>query len=437
MDFPSFVQTRSQKRANSLKENLNVSYDIVVHDDIPSGNEKNDDKMTIEELLTDLRSKLATCQFLNDKMNEENQKLKTTIKTQEDKLQSLEEKLHNFLNKEQMVRIGIQTMDFETSTTEAVQNRECTTKMQLNQDTAVEPHTVVNHSSLRLPDCPENMALIDKPDVETGLDNLQRNQEIAGTLNQQILSLPRRSTEGKSSYHEQVGSRVLIIADEIGRKMAKILGEKLPSLFEVSSMIKPSGSFAYLTQNIERLTKNLTKRDHVVVLISSRHAEENNLQYLERKIHDLISRLNNTKLLMATIPYKFNESYDFYLNDVIKQINMKIEKQLFNYPHKTCVYTNKVLFGQDYTKKGFMKQSGKERLADFIAEYIQGKRADDRAIENQIQMKPWEEHDYTPSKSGSTAVEPVNSAARGSKNPKSQLKQRKKTILMKLLKLLL
>lgn len=148
MAFPSFVKTRSQKRANkSLKQNLNVSYDVVVHDDIPLGNEKNGDKMTIEELLTDLRSKLATCQFLNDKMNEENQKLKTTIKTQEDRLQNLEEKLHNFLNKEQMVSIGIQTMDFETTTTEVVQNRECTTNMQLNQDTAVERHAVLNRNT--------------------------------------------------------------------------------------------------------------------------------------------------------------------------------------------------------------------------------------------------------------------------------------------------
>lgn len=96
----SNIRTRSQKsKLEALKENLNVSYDIVFHEDkIETADET--ERLPADELLVDLRNKLASIHSLNDLLHDEIRELKATIEEKNAQLSFLDEKLNLVLNKQ-------------------------------------------------------------------------------------------------------------------------------------------------------------------------------------------------------------------------------------------------------------------------------------------------------------------------------------------------
>lgn len=155
------ITTRSRKiAAESLKNsNLNVSYDVVVYDDKPSLNlqdSKEDDKLTTEELLVDLRCKLASCNSANDMLNEENKALKIEIESRNAKLLYLDEKLNNFLYKAR-INVGTQTVEVD-SLIQPMKSIECQMEVQLS-NTAFDYKAVNENSSVKQPSLENNTIL--------------------------------------------------------------------------------------------------------------------------------------------------------------------------------------------------------------------------------------------------------------------------------------
>lgn len=440
--------TRAQKRImNTPKENLNVSYDIVIYDDKPivSG-----EKLTTDELLVDLGNKLAASHSLNDQLHQEIIELKATIRSQKAREMYLDEKLNNFLIKK--------TADMNTQTIPCLPLMNDNNYCQVESQPALFPDTysqeiikIVNDLNVQTTQTSEvSRSSFSCPEIPLICESVQVSKESTTTGVVDCFIKSKRHTKGKRlrnniqpsapppTYQPTVNveskSKVLLISDEMGRGMADALRERLPQRYNVSSFVKSRGSMAYLLQDIEGLAKNFTAADYILLLMSTRQATENSQHYLKRKYRDLINKLDSTNVLIATIPYNFG---DFSCNNFIQMINQDLEKTLFAHSHSLCVYTNKILFSEDYDKYSALKATGRDKFASYIAEYIIGSRTDDRSLERS--GNPTSANLFEPSKSGTTtSSQKVNSNSLVAKNLRGmhEKKRRKLILLKKLLKLL-
>lgn len=228
--------------------------------------------------------------------------------------------------------------------------------------------------------------------------------------------------------------------------MSESLRQCLPNRYLVSSVVKSGGSLPYMMKDIDLFCKDFTISDHVVIMIGNRHTYENTYRYLKGGIRKLMTNCSNTNVLMVTIPYGFR---DFGQNDMIQRINQYMEANLFRCKNKFCVYTNKVLFKDDYDKSSILKKTGRQKFATYIAEYIIGRRSDDRPSSKSRKHYITEvesAESFMPSNSGSTSalispsktLQPVSSLPMNSKNKHigCRKKIRIKDLLKKLIGLL-
>lgn len=257
--------------------------------------------------------------------------------------------------------------------------------------------------------------------------------------NNSVPSAPSQTT-GLTQGSTTQSINILLLTDEIGRGIATSLKEKLPESYSVSSVVRSQSSLAYLLGDIEAFANNFTARDFIFILFSSRHIVENSPHYIKRKLRDLTRKFNRTNLLVSTIPYNHNDC-DF--NELIYQINDDLEKNLFTHKHSFCVYTNKILFGEDFNKKNVLRPSGREKFVSYISEYFLGTRTDDRFLNDVIIPSPLSSSSslniFAPSKSGSTTSNLQGDCIpKISKNlqRKKQQRGRRRLLLKKLLQLL-
>lgn len=446
MAFPHFPHfTRSQKRI--VNDALNVSYESVVH--VDKGNHDDQSKMSLQELVTDLRNELASSQSLNHQLSDEINSLKEELKLQNTKLLTLDEELNKYVEANQVVLKDEFTQTVESQLILMVDG-DC----QVDLSTGVSETSLEHVSSLNevctLPDernhiselavvagdshiFSESALIVDSANYSSPVSNLNNTmiQQIGSdSIPNNIKSKKPKRTSAELKVRN-VSSRVLLVCDEFGLGMSELLIERLPSEYHASSVVKRGGSFEYVTESIDVMTKDFTMSDHVIILLGSRHVHENTCRYLKSGIRKVLQKCGNTNLYMATIPYRFD---DYSQNELIQRLNQRMESSLFTYSKKFCVYTNKILFGEDFNKQSLLKQAGKTKFAAYISEYIIGKRSDDRDLE--IENTQAKEIIHQPSTSGSTFEASKEIKKGESKNLLCPKKQKIKKLLRKLKKLI-
>lgn len=500
--FPTIPRlTRSQK--NVVQEKLNMSYEHVIHAE--RGNPSERKALPMSELITDLRNKLASSHSLNSSLNDEIKALNDRLKSQKTQLLVLNGQLNKHITAKKVVQKEACTQTLENelilvdgecqvdslmleactqteSATSLLMDAECQVDCltmeaptqtldvgvgfvdgdcQADLSTQIdEKNSRCSQDSLEQVDCgtvpadlitgsaagvaadPKERESFDASSVSLTGVNLNEN---LGDLHSPsgLADIPlslRRSKRTISKPKVLPHPRVLLICDEIGLGISELLSERLPYKYSVTSIVRTGGSFSYVTSDTDCLTKDFTMMDHVLILMSSRHVHENNSRYIKTGIRKIIAKSQNTNVYMATIPFGFDNTNQ---NELIYRLNERLEKKLFSCQNKYCVYTNKILFQEDYNRDSLLKKSGKVKLAAYFAEYVLGKRTDDRLLECESNIDDRviqdtmcvPEVNYTPSKAGSTVVSACK-IKEASKNRRTQIKSRKKTLLIKLLKLL-
>lgn len=76
--------------------------------------------------------------------------------------------------------------------------------------------------------------------------------------------------------------------------MSECISSSLSNRFLVSSVIRTGGNFAYVTKDIDRLAKDFSDSDHVILMIGVRHAHENTSRCLKVGFRRLIKKCAST-----------------------------------------------------------------------------------------------------------------------------------------------
>lgn len=121
--------------------------------------------------------------------------------------------------------------------------------------------------------------------------------------------------------------KILILADDFGRNINKIVYKKLPNKYQLETMLKPGATFQQTIENIDQLTKNYGLNDHVVIITGSNNFNKNTGYPSFRYICDKLKSCNKTNIIVATTPYKnrpedrFIQKFNMKLNDFMCKLN--------------------------------------------------------------------------------------------------------------------
>ncbi|KAK9738915.1 hypothetical protein QE152_g9516 [Popillia japonica] len=124
-----------------------------------------------------------------------------------------------------------------------------------------------------------------------------------------------------AKYVEQITctSKVLILADSLGRDAAMILKNYLGSTFSVQSIIEPNADFNEVVCDVEHLCREFVSQDCVIILAGT-HNVLKRTPVLDNTYNVLARLSKQVKLIYVTIAFWINNSklnnliYDFNLN---------------------------------------------------------------------------------------------------------------------------
>lgn len=395
-NIPRFTRNSQKARVSTLSS-VNTSYEAIIHKEV---RKSDSESMSMDMILTDLRNKLASSHALNADLQIEIATLKSDLKEKNNQIMILDGKLNYVLLAKK------NTSENSTQTAPVNVTDNCT---QAGTNSILEVTIADSFSQTDITEI-----------TSVSVDPQQQNLTTIGNSVVEIIgvkdaSIPVKNTPctSKSVRMQKtkegvllIRPRINLITDEIGRNLAIEIKNKFSSNYWVTATVKSGDTFGNIMKYAENSSHGFTKSDHVIVLTNSRHAGENTTIYMKRVISKFISGFNHTNLLMATIPYRYD---DFSNNDIIHQINQHIEKMLFKYENKLCLYTNKILLKDDFNKRNQIKTIGLSKLAGAVHDYVVKGLCDDRIMKlvtsaTDCQVQPVAQLTCKPSTRGTTMV---------------------------------
>lgn len=133
-------------------------------------------------------------------------------------------------------------------------------------------------------------------------------------------------TESKSVVPPPIQRRALVLSDESGRGINKILRNLLGSGYNVESVIKPDASLDNVLDSSHRLCNDFTRKDIVIIVAGCNDKDPLRLQSM---LYSNLSHLANTNVLLC----KFGASK--YLNDA--KVSSTFKFVCSRFPHVTYI----------------------------------------------------------------------------------------------------
>lgn len=413
MSFTSVPRfTRSSQKAigttvKASRSCVNTSYETIIHKEV---RKSDTEPVSMELILADLRNKLASSHALNAELQLEISNLKRDLrdKNKSDVFMTLDGKLDLLLSARCPATIEASTqtalsvvcdastqVEIDTITDLDRLSNSCQTPIDvqhLGYDTDADLHGVSifdvgeivgheindNHISLiNVETSPKNVtvrgATLHTNVNQQDLTTFDSCEILGDRINDNHISLindkasPKRAMLYTDHNVLLVRTKIHLVTDEAGRDLASMIQDKLPAHYTVTATVKSGDTLENITRFVKNSSLSLTKSDHVIVLVNSRHACDNPLKYMKRQMSRLISGLNHTNLLMATIPYRFD---NINSNEFIHEINQYIENIVSKYNDKMCLYTNKILSKTDFNKRNLIGSAGLKKLAGVVRDYV-------------------------------------------------------------------
>lgn len=166
--------------------------------------------------------------------------------------------------------------------------------------------------------------------------------------------------------------KILLLADSQGRSCAHILNKLLPKYkYDVTVFFYPNACFYNVTSNIEKLTKDFTFNDHVVLMAGTNDILKNTL-ISEQIVKNTLHKLSHTNVMIIGTLFWQNKShfnYNVFLqNSLLDHISTNYNNVLFSDPNILVQYSDMSSHGLHLNKKGKFKIMS--RIAKFIDKNI-------------------------------------------------------------------
>lgn len=295
------ISTRSQSLKKTVRKPAkpspsNTSYISLKY----ISDDENDGKETQENIIINLRNKLADELSHNESLITENNKLKSSINDikkhlayKEEIIEKLNKALEKLSTKKFLYTTGTQTdvplCNISTQTHYSTENCDISIQTEIICDSPV--------------------------DIEI-------NPFLDKNTKKKIRSEDEIITDGVKVKE----NNILILSDQHGKKLNLQLRDRLD--FQIKSIIKPNGLFKHIIENIQTEVKDFTMDDFVIILGGSNDIYYNKIDPSFRCIVDIIQRYTNTNIIYLSIPI----TNKVYAKNILK-FNIKLEETIKELNH--------------------------------------------------------------------------------------------------------
>ena len=122
------------------------------------------------------------------------------------------------------------------------------------------------------------------------------------------------------------GSRVLLLADHLGKGAAQIIRKSLCPAFDTVSIFKPNASLEQVMQDVKSLTKAFSRNDFVFVVAGANNVLSNSYTDF-RFINSKLLQMNHTNIIISSVPYcRSNENLNNRIYDFNRRLYENIQK---------------------------------------------------------------------------------------------------------------
>jgi hypothetical protein len=295
-------------------------------------------------------------QQLNELKNE-NKNLQLTIQLIESDNKSLQDELSKLKNLKQNCIHCFPPLN-TTSTINHPAWQTVTTPSYSHTTTTIENIECKNKFDVLSQETSSNGELISPKVNEGKLQKLSKNNNV----NQQF----SRKKASKVSISNKSRKKLVILADSHGSNLSSLIEER--SILNVCSHVRPGAKFNQVVQEVTDLSKDLSKNDHLLVVAGTNNIEVTGIKRLVDDIHELISKVNHTNLILASIPMRHDKPN---LDLKIARANAEIEKIVIDQGNIKLLPLH-LLPRHYYTNHGLhFNKKGKISISRTVAQLVQ------------------------------------------------------------------
>ena len=134
------------------------------------------------------------------------------------------------------------------------------------------------------------------------LDNDIETNRLATIINNSVPEESLSSQEAAKTGEARKLNKVLLLCDDFGRNINKILSKNVDmDNFRIESIYKPGATFQQVIESIEPLTRTYSLEDHVIILAGSNNFNKKTKYPLFKDICNKLKMCTNLNISIATV----------------------------------------------------------------------------------------------------------------------------------------
>jgi hypothetical protein len=161
-----------------------------------------------------------------------------------------------------------------------------------------------------------------------------------------------------------------LLGSSHGRGIGPMLQENLGSKFDICSIFKPNAPLANVVENLGKLGKDLTKRDHIITVGGPGNSLDRNHHYsTEDDLNFIAERTSNTNVGFVNLFQRHDKPW---MNGRVRSMNLRLDRALMRRDMSHIgVIDSSSIAREDFTMHGLhLNSRGKKRLMHLIAERV-------------------------------------------------------------------
>lgn len=161
--------------------------------------------------------------------------------------------------------------------------------------------------------------------------------------------------------------KILLLSDSHGRNLAQMLKTKVNpcnNRFSIESICKPNATFGQVTEDVKNLTKDFNKDDYIIITAGVNDTE---LNIFKDSVLATLNACFHTNILINTIPYRYDNlrsnSFIFSKNKFLFDLSMEYKFRVID--------INMFLSSEHYTRYGLhLNVKGKVKISEIIIQFL-------------------------------------------------------------------
>jgi hypothetical protein len=148
--------------------------------------------------------------------------------------------------------------------------------------------------------------------------------------------------------------------------MGQMLQENMGSKFEVCSIFKPDAPLAKVVEDVRKLSKDLTKQDHIVIVGGARNSLDKNQDCsIDKYLNFIAKRTSNTNVGFVNLLRRYDKPW---MNGRVRSMNLRLDRALMRCDMSQINVTDTgTIVRKEYITHGLhLNSRGKMRLTHLL-----------------------------------------------------------------------